>query len=187
MKAAAALSSVVSAQVPLPFRLACGALSVLRRIVDLVLILLLAAMVAIVLAQVVARYLFNHSFSGADEAATFAQIWMVLLGAGYAMRARLHVSIELVIERLPERLARLLLVPVAALCLWFLWVVFEGGVQLMQVGGWQTSPGLQLSMDLPYAMLPVGAAYFALETALAFGAAILGMEKVATGGGVRVD
>jgi C4-dicarboxylate transporter DctQ subunit len=171
----------------LPLRLARTALALLRRAVEWVLVVLLGVMIAIVLAQVVARYAFNHSIPGADEAATFAQIWMVLLGAGYAMRQRLHVSIELVIERLPVPVARLLLVPVAGLCLWFLWVVFDGGLLLMQVGAWQTSPGLQVPMDIPYAMLPVGAAYFALEAGLAFGAAILGLEKVTTGGGVRVD
>ncbi|WP_149538142.1 TRAP transporter small permease [Siccirubricoccus phaeus] len=168
-------------------RFARGALARLRRAVDGVLILLLTAMIVIVLAQVVARYGFNRSIAGADEAATFAQIWMVLLGAGYAMRQRLHVSIELVVERLPVLAARLLLIPVAGLCLWFLWVVFQGGLLLMQVGAWQTSPGLQVPMDIPYAMIPAGAAYFALEAALAFGAAILGLEKVTTGGGVRVD
>ena len=162
-------------------------LMMLRRMIDLVLILLLTAMVVLVFAQVVARYVFNNSIAAADEAATFAQIWMVLLGAGYAMRQRMHVSIELVIERLPTSLARLLLVPVAGLCLWFLWVVLEGGLLLMQVGQWQTSPGLQIPMSIPYAMLPVGAAYFALEASMAFGAAILGLEKVTSGGGVRVD
>lgn len=179
-------TAALPATTPL-LRLARGALALLRRGVELVLILLLAAMLAIVFAQVVARYVFNQSIPGADEAATFAQIWMVLLGAGYAMRQRLHVSIELVIERLPVLVARLLLVPVAGLCLWFLWVVFEGGLLLMQVGAWQTSPGLQVPMDIPYAMLPIGAAYFALEAGLAFGAVILGLEKVTTGGGVRVD
>jgi len=187
MPGATAESPVLPTPAPVPLRLARRGLALLRRAVELVLIALLAVMVAIVFAQVVARYAFNHSIPGADEAATFAQIWMVLLGAGYAMRQRLHVSIELVIERLPVRAARLLLVPVAGLCLWFLWVVFEGGLLLMQVGGWQTSPGLQVPMDIPYAMIPAGAAYFALETALAFGAAILGFEKVTTGGGVRVD
>lgn len=168
-------------------RLARGGLHLLRRLVELSLILLLAVMLLVVFAQVVARYVFNQSIPGADEAATFAQIWMVLLGAGYAMRQRLHVSIELVIERLPVLFARLLLLPVTGLCLWFLWVVFDGGVLLMQVGSWQTSPGLQVPMDIPYAMIPIGSAYFALEAGLAFGAAILGLEKVTTGGGVRVD
>ncbi len=171
----------------MPLRLARAALAGLRRLVDLMLITLLALMVLLILAQVVGRYGFNRSIAGADEAATFAQIWMVLLGSGYAMRARLHVSIELVVERLPPLLARALLVPVGGLCLWFLWVVFEGGLLLMQVGAWQTSPGLQIPMDIPYAMLPIGAAYFALETALAFGGAILGITPITTGGGVRVD
>ncbi|RYI88128.1 MAG: TRAP transporter small permease [Acetobacteraceae bacterium] len=172
---------------PPALRLARGMVAGLRRVVDLTLILLLALMVGIVFVQVVARYVFNQSIPGADEAATFAQIWMVLLGAGYAMRQRLHVSIELVIERLPVVMARLLLIPVSGLCLWFLWVVFQGGLQLMQVGSWQTSPGLQVPMDIPYAMIPIGSAYFALEAGLAFGAVILGLEKVTTGGGVRVD
>jgi TRAP-type C4-dicarboxylate transport system permease small subunit len=171
----------------LPLRLARGLLAGLRRGIELVLILLLAAMIGTVLAQVIARYGFNHSFPGADEAATFAQIWMVLLGAGYAMRQRLHVSIELVVERLPPLLARALLVPVCGLCLWFLYVVLQGGLLLMQVGAWQTSPGLQVPMEIPYAMIPAGAAYFGLETLLAFGGAILGFEKVVTGGGVRID
>jgi len=172
---------------PLAARLARAALRGLRRGVDVTLIALLGVMVVLIFAQVVARYIFNNSIAAADEAATFAQIWMVLLGSGYAMRQRMHVSIELVIERLPTLVARLLLVPVAGLCLWFLWVVFEGGLLLMEVGAWQTSPGLQVPMSIPYGMLPVGAAYFGLEAAMAFGAAILGVEPVISGGGVRVD
>ena len=162
-------------------------LRVLRGAVDGVLILLLAVMVVTVLAQVVARYLFNVSVIGADEVAGVAQVWMVLLGAGYAMRARLHVSIDMLVVRLPVMLARALLVPVAAICMWFIWVVFDGGMLLVELGGMQTTPGLGLSMALPYAMLPIGAAYLGLEAALAFGASILGLEPVSNGGGVRVD
>lgn len=163
------------------------ALLVLRRIVDAALILLVAIMVAAVLVQVAGRYLFNFSIAGATEIATFAQIWMVLLGAGYAMRERLHVSIETLVEMLPPRVARAIMVPVAALCLWFLWVVFEGGLLLIEIGAIQTSAALQVSMQVPYVALPVSAAYLGLEAALAFGAAILGQGSVTTGGGVRVD
>jgi TRAP-type C4-dicarboxylate transport system permease small subunit len=66
-------------------------------------------------------------------------------------------------------------------------VVFEGGLLLIEIGAIQTSAALQISMELPYVALPVSAAYLALELALAFGATILGMRPVATGGGVRVD
>lgn len=168
-------------------RAAQAALRTLRRVVDVMLIALLGIMILAVLAQVGGRYVFNYSIAEATEVATFAQIWMVLLGAGYAMRERLHVSIETLVEMLPRGLQRLVMVPVAALCLWFLWVVFDGGMQLIEIGAIQTSAALQISMEIPYVAIPVSAAYFALEAALAFGAVILGREAATTGGGVRVD
>lgn len=171
----------------LAMRLAQLALRLLRRLVDLTLILLLGIMIFAVLAQVAGRYLFNFSIGEATEIATFAQIWMVLLGAGYAMRERLHVSIETLVEMLPPIVARLLMLPVAALCLWFLWVVFDGGLQLLEIGAIQTSAALQISMEIPYIALPVSAAYLALEAALAFGGILLGLKPITSGGGVRVD
>ncbi|MBM3522660.1 MAG: TRAP transporter small permease [Alphaproteobacteria bacterium] len=150
------------------------ALSLLRRIVDVVLIALMAYMVGAVLAQVFGRYLFNYSIAAAVETATFAQIWMVLLGAGYAMRQRMHVSIDIVIQALPAAVSRILLVPVAGLCLWFIWVVFEGGLRMLELGAIQRSPALQISMEIPYVALPLSAAYLALETALVFAGGILG-------------
>jgi len=162
-------------------------LAILRRCVEVALILLLTVMIVAVLAQVLGRYVFNFSIAGATEVATFAQIWMVLLGTGYAMRMRLHVSIETVVEMLPRTLARAIMVPVAGLCLWFLWVVFDGGLLLMDIGGMQTSAALQISMQIPYVALPLSAAYFALEVALRFGAIILGRDDVATGGGAQVE
>lgn len=163
------------------------ALWLLRRVVDVALIALLAIMIVAVLAQVAGRYVFNYSIAEATEVATFAQIWMVLLGAGYAMRERLHVSIETLVEMLPRVLQRAIMLPVAALCLWFLWIVFDGGMQLIEIGAIQTSAALQISMEVPYIALPVSAAYFALETVLVFGAIILGRQAATTGGGVRVD
>jgi len=163
---------------PDTWRPARSALRILRRSIDLLLILLLSLMVLTVMAQVVARYVFNRSIVGADEVAGIAQVWMVLLGAGYAMRARLHVSIDMLVVRLPNLVARALLVPVAGISLWFLWVVFEGGLRLMELGAIQSTPGLGISMEMPYAMLPIGAAYLAFEACLAFGAVILGLEPV---------
>ncbi len=160
-------------------RLAAAVLALLRRCVDIVLILLVAYMVGAVLMQVFGRYVFNYSITAAVETATFAQIWMVLLGAGYAMRQRMHVNIDVVIQMLPARMARLLLVPVAALCLWFLWVVFIGGIRLLDLGAIQRSPALQIPMTIPYFALPLSAAYFALEAVLFFGAGILGRAAVA--------
>lgn len=171
----------------LPLRLAAAALAVLRRTVDITLILLLAAMFGAVLAQIAGRYLFNFSIAWATEFASYAQIWMVLLGAGYAMRTRQHVAIDTLVAALPPLLGRAAMVPILGLCLWFLWVVWEGGWLLLEIGQIQTSAGLGVSMTVPYAALPASAAYLALETLIAMGGVILGRAPVASGGGVRLD
>jgi TRAP-type C4-dicarboxylate transport system permease small subunit len=162
-------------------------LALLRRCVEVVLVLLLVAMFGAVLAQVAGRYLFNFSIAWATEFASYAQIWMVLLGAGYAMRARLHVSIDTLVAALPPLLGRAMMVPILGLCLWFLWVVWEGGWLLLEIGQIQTSAGLGLPMTVPYAALPASAAYLTLETLIAMGAVILGRAPVAAGGGQGID
>jgi C4-dicarboxylate transporter DctQ subunit len=172
---------------PTLLRMFAFALAALRRLVDIVLIALTGYMVVAVLAQVFGRYVLNYSIAAAVETATFAQIWMVLLGAGYAMRQRLHVSIDIVVQALPAPLARVLLVPVAGLCLWFLWVVFEGGLRMLELGAIQRSPALQISMEIPYIALPLSAAYLALETALVFAAGIFGPRAAAGSPADRVE
>jgi TRAP-type C4-dicarboxylate transport system permease small subunit len=138
----------------------------LRMAVAALVVLLFAYMTVAVLAQVIGRYVFNFSIASAAETATFAQIWMVMLGAGYAMRRGLHVSVDIVVNRLPLGVVRLLNVVITALCLWFLWVLFEGSLRLIEVGRDQTSAALQIPMLYPYLVIPAGAAYFALEFVL---------------------
>jgi TRAP-type C4-dicarboxylate transport system permease small subunit len=176
---------------PRPARFAMRAvalpLALLRRGVEVALILLLASMFGAVLAQIAGRYVFNFSIAWATEFASYAQIWMVLLGAGYAMRTRQHVAIDTLVAALPPMLGRLVMVPILGLCLWFLWVVWEGGWLLLEIGQIQTSAGLGVPMTVPYAALPASAAYLALETLIAMGGVILGRAPIATGGGVRLD
>lgn len=128
---------------------------------------LMVFMVLAVATQVASRYLFSFPIAWASETATVAQIWMVLLGAGIAMRQRVHVGIDLVLRHLPRQVAWLLTLGVFMLGIWFFWVVFQGSFRLLQVGAVQRMPALQITMFWAYLVLPVGAAYFALEFTLA--------------------
>lgn len=143
-----------------------GALAGLRAVVAVLVVLLFTYMAVAVLAQVIGRYVFNFSIDWAVESATFAQIWMVLLGAGYAMRKGLHVSVDFLVAKLPVPVVRVLNLVITVLCLWFMWVVFLGSLTLIQVGAMQTSSALQLPMSYPYMAIPVAMAYLALEFVL---------------------
>jgi TRAP-type C4-dicarboxylate transport system permease small subunit len=64
---------------------------------------IVAIMVAVVFAQVVARYGFNRSFGWADEIGRLAFVWSIFLGMAVAVRARGHIAIALLLDRLPRR------------------------------------------------------------------------------------
>ncbi len=146
----------------------CAALTAaLRAVVTWAVILFYGYMAVAVLIQVLGRYVFNYSIGWAAETATFAQIWMVLLGAGIAMRRNLHVGVDVLAQRLPVPVLRLLTLLIGAICLWFLWRAVVGSFGLIRIGQIQTSPALGIPMWLPYLSLPIGLAYFALELVLA--------------------
>ncbi|TKT74416.1 TRAP transporter small permease [Aquamicrobium sp. LC103] len=143
------------------------ALRLLRRVVDAVAITLLCAMVFLILAQVLGRYALNYSISWSEESATFAQIWLVMLGAGIAMRNRHHVAIDVIVARCPIFVQRIVKGAGFILAAWFLVVVIIGSFSLLALGFIVRSPALQLPLALPYFALPTGMAYFLLEFALA--------------------
>jgi TRAP-type C4-dicarboxylate transport system permease small subunit len=124
-------------------------------------------MLLAVLVQVVGRY-FAFSIDWASESATLAQIWMVLLAAGLAMRDRLHVRVDAVLAVLPAMLVRLLTLIVMLACLWFLSLTIRGSLALIEVGLFELSPVLRLPMWIAFLALPLGLGYFALELVLAF-------------------
>lgn len=143
-----------------------GMLRGLRRVVDGAIVLLYGFMCLAILAQVAGRYLFNFSTGSLVEAATFAQVWMVMLAAGVAMRLAMHNSMDLLAQKLSRPLYRLAVAVSAAASLWFLGVTVVGGWPLLEIGRYQTSPALEVPMLLAYVAIPVGCLYFALEILL---------------------
>ncbi|ORE91370.1 C4-dicarboxylate transport system permease small protein [Stappia sp. 22II-S9-Z10] len=154
-------------KVALPLAAAHFALIALRRAVDTVAGLLFIYMCFAILVQIMGRYVFAYSIAGTEETATFAQIWLVLLGAGIAMRNAQHVAIDVLIVRCPPLVQRIAKTASLALGLWFLGVVLVGSFGLLSIGMIVKSPALRIPLAWPYAALPVGIAYFMLEFAIA--------------------
>ncbi|WP_337248142.1 TRAP transporter small permease [Rhodovulum sulfidophilum] len=150
---------------PVPKALS-AALRALRRIVDGAALLLLGYMALAVLVQIVGRYVFNYSIAWSEETATFAQIWLALLGAGIAMRHNQHVGVDFLILKAPLQVQRVFNLAAFALGAWFLGVVVVGSVSMVGIGLIVKSPALRMPMAIPYSALPVGFAYFLLEFAL---------------------
>jgi len=120
-----------------------------------------------VLAQVFGRYLFNYSISWTEETAKFAQIWVVFIGAGIAMRRGWHVAVDVLPAMLPRGPARAVSIVIAGGCIGFLGIVVYGSLPLIELGwNFETSPVLLTPMWVIYLCIPIGAFYFALEIVL---------------------
>lgn len=150
-----------------PLRMARCGLLLLRRIVNVAVLALLAYMSCAIMAQVIGRYFFNYSIAWSEETATFAQVWLTLLGAGVAMRYNQHVGVDFLILKAPLGVQRVFNGMAFLLGIWFLGVVVAGSLSMLTIGFAVKSPALRLPMAIPYAALPVGFGYFLIEFAIA--------------------
>ena len=142
-------------------------LRLLRRTVDVVSILLLLAMTGLILIQILGRYVFNYSISWSEEAAIFAQIWLVMLGSGIAMRNRNHVGVDVLIALCPRAIQRIAKAASFLLGVWLLIVIIIGSFSLIAIGLIVKSAAMQIPLAIPYIAMPVGLSYFLLEFGLA--------------------
>lgn len=54
----------------------------------------------LVITQVVSRYVFHSPFTWTEEIARFALVWLAFVGAGFVMARRLHIVVDLLVDKL---------------------------------------------------------------------------------------
>jgi TRAP-type C4-dicarboxylate transport system permease small subunit len=114
-------------------------------------------MAGVVLLGVFTRYVLNDPLAWTEEAARYALIWLSWLGGGLALRRGAHIAVEFLLDAIPSaptRAAVLFAGRVAAIfflaiCVWY-------GLVLVQRVSFQSTIALGISMQLPYASVPVG-------------------------------
>lgn len=139
-------------------------LKVFRIIAKTGIVITLSYMVIAILFQIVGRYLPNDlDISWTEESARFAQLWMVFFGAGIAMQRNLHVGVDVLTGALKGTAKKILVVLCGVFAIVFLVVAIRGSFDLIEVGGIQTSAGLNIRMSWVYMIMPFGMFYWLLE------------------------
>jgi TRAP-type C4-dicarboxylate transport system permease small subunit len=122
---------------------------------------LIAVMASILLTvswQVISRYLLKDPSSVTEELARFLLIWVGMLGAVYAYRTNSHLGLNLVLDKMPDKLRKMTLALTQLLVIIFsaLVLVF-GGVELVDltVELKQISAALSINMGIVYMVLPI--------------------------------
>ena len=138
-------------------------MNIIRKIINYLVIIFFIYMVLAVFYQVLGRYIFSYKLGAAAETATFAQIWMILLASGIAMRKNMHVGVDILLRKLNLKFQKIVITLSSLITIIFLLMVLKGSVQLIIVGAQSTSPALSIPMWIPYLSIPLGITYIMLE------------------------
>ena len=138
-------------------------LNIIRKTVRFLVIIFFIYMVLAVFYQVLGRYIFSYKLGAAAETATFAQIWMILLASGIAMKKNMHVGVDILLRKLNLQTQKIIISISTIIIMIFLIMVLKGTVQLLVVGAQSTSPAISIPMWIPYLSVPIGVSYIMLE------------------------
>ena len=136
--------------------------NVITKIMKALMILFVAYMVFAIGAEVIARYLFKHSFFWANESARYIMIWMIFLGAAEIVFNNEHVKVT-VIEDMLKGIGKSILNFVQDIIgLIMAGITCYSGFFLMKLGAKGVSANMGISMQIVYVIFPVAGALLVL-------------------------
>lgn len=130
--------------------------------------LLLAATVVLFI-NVIARYLFSNASTWAEEAIRYAVIWVTFYGGSLCAKNKMHVGIDIFVQKTPPQVTKILLA-LAQVCSAFFtaFITYYGWVatQLI-IETAQKSPAMLMPMWIVYMCMPIGGAFMTFRFLLA--------------------
>ncbi|MEP2781364.1 MAG: TRAP transporter small permease [Pseudoruegeria sp.] len=100
--------------------------SIVDRIEETLIAVLLGAMTLVTFANVIARKAFNSNILWALELTVFLFGWLVLLGASYAVKKGSHLGVDAIINMVSEKTRRVLGLISVAVCIIFSFLLLKG-------------------------------------------------------------
>jgi TRAP-type C4-dicarboxylate transport system permease small subunit len=136
----------------------------LDRLACVVCIALFVGILGIMVLQVSFRYVLNTPLVWTEELARILYIWACYLGAPVALRRGNHVTILVVLERLPRGLGRLVGLGIHAISLMFFVALAILGTGLMIRSHTVDAITLPIPWSVIYLAVPLSAALMILQT-----------------------
>ena len=137
---------------------------VLRRVVELPVVVLILVEAVILFSGVISRYVFHNPIGWTDELASVLFLWIGMLGAAIAFLRGEHMRLTFVLERMKPEARAWTETFALAVSLVFLVALVGPAVRFTEHEAIITTPALGISNSLRVAAIPVG---FALMIAIA--------------------
>ncbi|WP_320034612.1 TRAP transporter small permease [Halarcobacter sp.] len=128
----------------------------------------ISAGVAVAFTNVVARYVFDASLVWASELSVYLFLWSVFFGAAYCFKKDAHIAVTIVLDAMPSRLAKVMLLLSHIVTIVFLIAVAYYGYEylLLVIDLDERSIDMwDMPMWIPYLVIPVSFAFAAYRVA----------------------
>ena len=137
--------------------------SVIDFLLKAVIVIIVASFIVIIFAQVVARYVFNHSLYWSEELARVLFTQMIFLAAPVAVLEKRHIMVDLVLMYLPRSWNRWLHVAISVICFVFFCSLAYSGYIFVMSNLTQVTAALHIPMRILYGVVPVSSVLMAIN------------------------
>jgi TRAP-type C4-dicarboxylate transport system permease small subunit len=120
-------------------------------------------MCSVVTLEVIMRYVFQRSIFIADELSRLCFVWAGFLATSLALRLGKHVSVQLVINRIPQAVRRLLILFTQVIILVFLLAVLISSLTILPHQWHQLTPTMGIQMFWFYLPISIGVALMIIQ------------------------
>lgn len=125
----------------------------------------LVTLVAITFMGVIARYFLNDPFQWLEEVQCWLFMWITFFGGSAAFRKKSHVEIEMLVEKFPQSVQKIIGILVYAVVVFVLCDLFLKGNQLVSqyIQTNSVTSVLHISSPFIYLAVPVGCVLMVLN------------------------
>ncbi len=122
--------------------------------------IILAVTSVVIFAQVIARYVFDSSFSWSEEISRYLFVWMIYLGISYAVKMDKHIRVDTLValDILPDKGKKIVCLIADFIFLIFAILIASIGYQVVGIIArrGQITASTELPMWLVYLAVPLG-------------------------------
>ena len=133
----------------------------LEKIEKVVSCVCVSVMAVLVFANVIARYVFNHSLAFSDEMSTYLFVLMSFMGTAIAARRRAHLGLSIVTDRVSPQARKVINIVMYLIAALFCLLILIFGVQMVlsQYRLGQETAAMQWPEWIYGSFVPIGAAF----------------------------
>ena len=139
----------------------------INKVLDAICVVCMALILVLVVVQVVMRYVFNSPLTWSEELAVYIMVWMTFLGSVICMRDNEHIEVTVLVDYLPRKLQRAVIVFSRIVSVIFLLIVVYYGFELVFENRVVTSAANKINMGLVYLIIPlssIGMLYYVVRS-----------------------